>query len=403
MVSLIATIVTLAFVYLMAYHFTKNKKLSLIACLLPLVDPVIRAWSLQARVDMLALMFAVIGMYLVIKYQNTKWVFISIIPFFIGFHVKYTMVALPVTCLYLLFTQFKKGLLYSVIVGGLIGGSIIIGDAMTGGMFIKELLTFNQTSPFMYADSGIIMSNFNLAIWVVVGTGTLALFYAVYNRKNILSWWLFASLAWDTFSLVRNGGYANYCVEAIITISICAVLAIPQLESAFAKLENKSNAIMLWILALLVVWQVYLSVFPTFPLPTKNYTIACQQVTQIISNTNQPVITENSGLVLNAGKQLEIEPFIFSNLYNLGLWNQDNLLNQIPSFDYVIAVGTPLDSPDRIYYTSHYTPEIQSEILNDYTLIYMSNDIRQYKMFVYENNVDIIKDGNRCDVLGITP
>ena len=405
MVSLIATIVTLAFVYLMAYHFTKNKKLSLIACLLPLVDPVIRAWSLQARVDMLALMFAVIGMYLVIKYQNTKWVFLSIIPFFIGFHVKYTMVALPVTCLYLLFTQFKKGLLYSIIVGGLIGGSIIIGDAITNGMFIKELLTYNQTSPFMWANKGIITSNFNLTIYPLIGTMILSLFYAMYNRKNILSWWLVASLVWDTFSLIRNGSYINYYVEAIIVVSICAVLAIPQLELAFAKVDNRKNIILIWFMLLMVGWQIFVSCFMPFEMPNKEYTLAMNQSKEIISDTSKPIITENAGLVLNAGKQLEIEPFVFNNLYYLGLWDDSTLINQIDNgqFDYVV-VHLSLTFPPLINPPTHFTLGIDSAITSNYTIIYEDENYQWYQTIIYESNVKIIKDGgNRCELLGITP
>jgi len=304
--------------------------------------------------------------------------------------------------LYLLFTQFKKGLLYSAIVAVLIGSSIIIGDTLTSGMFFKELFTFNQTSPFMWANKGIITSNFNLTIYPLIGTMILSIFYAMYNRKNILSWWLVASLVWDTFSLVRNGGYINYYVEAIIVVSICAVLAIPKLELAFAKVEDRRNIILLWFMGLMIVWQIFVSCFMPFEMPNKEYTLAMKQTTEIISDTNKPIITENAGLVLNTGKQLEIEPFVFNNLYNLGLWSDSALANRIDNggFDYVVVRSI---LATRVLPLGHFTIGIQNAVTDNYTIIYQDSNYSWYQTIIYESNVKIIKDGgNRCEILGIT-
>ena len=111
---LIATLIIAIFIFLIARRFSKNKLICLLAALLPMLQPAYREWIMQARCDMVAIMFSVIGVYIVVRWQSDKKIFWSIPLFLLAFFTKQTaVVGAAAACLYLLFCNRKIFVTYT--------------------------------------------------------------------------------------------------------------------------------------------------------------------------------------------------------------------------------------------------------------------------------------------------
>jgi hypothetical protein len=55
--------------------------------------------------------------------------------------------------------------------------------------------------------------------------------------------------------------------------------------------------------------------------PDKTYTQSCNEVKAIIQDATYPILTENAGVVIDAGKEPYYDPFVFYNLDKLGYWD----------------------------------------------------------------------------------
>ena len=74
------------------------------------------------RVDMLAILFELAGIYVIIRFENSRWLWLSIPLFVLAFYTKQSLVAFVAAgCLYLFIRNRKQGLVYS----GLLAGAVL--------------------------------------------------------------------------------------------------------------------------------------------------------------------------------------------------------------------------------------------------------------------------------------
>ena len=62
-----STLISCGVIYFIVREFTDKKWLAFIVAFLPLANPVLRDWSLMARVDMMGVMFSLLGIYFFTK------------------------------------------------------------------------------------------------------------------------------------------------------------------------------------------------------------------------------------------------------------------------------------------------------------------------------------------------
>jgi hypothetical protein len=126
----------------------------------------------------------------------------------------------------------------------------------------------------------------------------------------------------------------------------------------------------------------------TFPLPPPEYTQACDLVSDIIKNTNEPILTENAGLVVVNNKSPYFEPFVFRSLIRQGLWDEVHFIQDVDSqrFDYIILVS-PIENDDPQW--GYYSAKTKNGIINNYSLIYKYENscwYGWYALYVYQAN-----------------
>jgi len=121
-------------------------------------------------------------------------------------------------------------------------------------------------------------------------------------------------------------------------------------------------------------------------MPDKAYVSATADVKEIIKNTNEPILTENAGLVLSAGKTPYYEPFVYTNLEQLGYFDQNIVINDLNNqrMDYLVLERP--ESPGN-YDSTRFTPQIAAAIDSNYRIVYTFFNFSWGSHFcVYESN-----------------
>jgi hypothetical protein len=137
----------------------------------------------------------------------------------------------------------------------------------------------------------------------------------------------------------------------------------------------------------LIPTQIILS-FSRNPIlmPDKAYDKAAARVEAIIKNTEQPVLTDNAGLILNAGKTPYYEPFIYTNLEHLGYFDQNIIINDLNNqrIDYLVF-QQPVTAGS--YNHTLFTPGVVNAIDTRYRIVYTYVTFSSgYRLCVYESN-----------------
>lgn len=366
LLGIIPTGISCVFLGLIVYHFTKNKLLAVIGCLLPLLHPIIRDWSVQARVDCLAVMFSIIGIWIAVKYEKTRWFWLSLVFFALAFHTKMNVVGFVGVGLYLLLNkQFKK-----MVIFGLIGGVIMILPLIIVPDLANHMLWYNTTTKADYNLDATIHNN-TILVLPMVGMLFTAGYYAVKNRKTLPTTWLISAFVINGYLCTGTASFINYFVENIYVASLCCVLMLPAIFE-YAQTKNRWVNMDIAIVALIVLTPLMPSNYHAFPNPDEAYASQNEIVMEIIADTDRPIPSENTGLLVNADKQVEMELYIFNNLAEAGMWDDRPYVNKYETgwFDYVIL---RIPTEERANGDGHFSKEVIDLINENYTLIYKSD------------------------------
>ena len=383
---LIAALVIAIFIFLIARRFSQSKIICLTAALMPMLQPAYREWIMQARCDMVAIMFSVIGIYLVVRWPADKRIFWSIPLFLLAFFTKQTaIVGVAAACLYLLISNRKIFVVYSGTLLASMAAVILIGNVLTAGQFFNQLWNYNRVVPLTWPLNIVGMNYADIFYPFVIVLGlTVIILYLKrnsYQQYLIPLLWLASSAIVTCVLLFRSGGFINYGIEFIIVSGLCFALLLEQVKNIHPK------TVYTVIICLLIPTQIILS-FSRNPIlmPDKAYDKAVARVEAIIKNTEQPVLTDNAGLILNAGKTPYYEPFIYTNLEHLGYFDQNIIINDLNNqrIDYLVF-QQPVTAGS--YNHTLFTPGVVNAIDSRYRIVYTYVTFSSgYRLCVYESN-----------------
>jgi len=376
--NLLCTGADMMMVFSIVQHFTKDKLIAVIAALLPITAATMIGWSMYIRVDMLAILFELVGFYLFIRlYEKKSIYFLLSIPFYLlAIFTKQSIAAAAVACTLYLFIQNRK---LGVAYGGLL---LLLGlaifataDKLTGGDFYREVILYQRTVPAI-RNIGEVISVIMTSMILFLPHCVMAVWFIKEQLTHVVSILIVSAFILNSISLLHPGGNVNYFFETIFTLSIGAGLFLPTILQYQGKAINMIGTSVCFLIMLLV----YNFMFGIFP--DKGFTARCRTAESLIADASYPIMTENAGLVLDAGKVPYYEPFVFNNLTQLGYFDGNKVLHDLTSnrIEYVI---TQYKLPyDTIY---RFDNELQTAIANNYHIIYDTTDF-QYCFVVYEAN-----------------
>jgi len=386
-------------VYLIIKRITGKTIYGVIGALLPFTQPVIRDWSLMARVDMLAVLFSIIGFYITLRYKGSKWIYLSIVLFTAAILTKISAIAgLGAVLIYLLIYNRKVFTKYTTILVATLATAFGVLQYVSGGEYINHVLVYLNTVDKVW-DVNTIVTYATIVLLPLIAIMIIALTYVVKNFKNkdfnLIGLYFVVALVVNPILALKPGAYINYYIELIVGACLCTAVFLPSLIADAKAIYTRYKKVTAsgLLIAMLITCFCALSHEHAFPFPNKQYEVDARAVTEIIQDTNRPVISENSGLVMNAGKEVYVEFFIMVQMAELGVWDDTNYVNDYKNqyFDYIIL---RIPTYKRAEGDGHLSREVIGAINENYTLVYEPpENYYWYGLCVYKSNDKIITDG----------
>ena len=371
----------LVMVYLITHNQTKDKLVSMIAAALPMTVLTMMGWSFFIRADLMAVLFDLVGVFIVLKYHKTSAVYWAIPIFLLAWYTKQSTVAgVVASCIYLLFQNRKLGVKFTVIFGTVFLALLGVFQITTNGEFIRNILLYQGTVPSFQHPLNILWTLLTSA-GLYLPTLILSGIWLKGNYKHFLSIFAVVALVVNVLTLLHTGGTINYLFETIFAMSVLAGLYLGKSEWTEAKtfITLLCSMALLGMLFYSAIWG-YKSAFPS-----QQYWNEYQEAVSLISDSDYPILSENAGIVMDAGKIPYYEPFVFGNLARLCYFDESLVLADLASnkIDYVITqYQLPYTKVQRL------SDKVQEAIIENYHMVLdaSENSEKGYGFVVYEAN-----------------
>ena len=341
-------------------------------------------WAPLMRIDMLAGLFAWIGVLLFVAGagQRRYW---CAVPFLLALYTKHTALAAPAACLIVaLVVDRRYAVRLAAIILGTGLGLFLAIDALTAGTFHFLLIKANNNA-FSWAQAFSylldIKANYpvELAIAVVgavsllrqhvTGNSNVSRRAANWNwARPVLGVFLFTAFL-VSLTVGKIGAYVNYLIEFTGVMWACVAVMV---GDACAEAERTQAIVPRVVAALLpVLLLVPMSSGAASPdrlvVPDTRQRDAMQELLEMVRRTDGPVLSQDMTLLVLAGKPVEFQPVDMTNLANQREWDENGIVRPIEQRRYrlVILDFDVAAPPDSVYLS----PRIVGAIRDQYRLL----------------------------------
>ena len=328
----------------------------------------VQEWAVLMRVDMLAISFGMVGVYLaIVAGHRTIILSAAIFMFVLAGYTKQTELSAPMAAMLVAAMVNVRSALKAAAFGLLIASAaFIILQASTGGGFWRHVFEYNIHNRFYFQlMRDLIRSQMPDALGVLVGIVAFAFLgwteaTAILPRNladwveairqsrrlralAILSlWFIFASV--QLVSVGKSGAAQNYFIEWMcITTVPTGMVASLAWESVQIrdKVERFAGLVGL-LLSLAVAEHAFHRPFSANRIVDDRNGIASRvHLVDLIRESPKPSLSEDMVLLLRAGQTVPIEPSIFAELTATGIWDPRPFLELIEdrAFGLIILEG----------------------------------------------------------------
>jgi len=423
LIAFLCTLGAAFFIALILREFTPNQKLLplLIGSVTFLINPYVLEWSSLFRIDMLALLFSLAGLYYVIKNpQNNKVIILASILFVLAAYTRQSFgLAAPLAALIWTWTKNRKQALKLFLIYA-ISGLAIFGllQWLTDGGFFFHIITaninpFNWTTVLHFAQDIVQKMPWILTFLVFY----LALGWYYTQSYPYLAPYLIAGMI-ATFTIGKVGSNVNYLVEisagfALLTGTIFgklyealpienekkpeidfSVKQIPKPEVVEPQVRKKLwiNLAFFLVLAGTLFFQIVsLTQDSLFgPIHSRRDRIKRGNdyiyLEEKIKNASKegPILADEFMAMLPDNRiQLYFQPFAMTQLSNTGIWNQTQFLESIEDQNFpAILIHHFQTYP---VYLERWTNEMRQAIFDNYVPVEMKADSIIFEPKDFEN------------------
>ncbi|MFW5980618.1 MAG: ArnT family glycosyltransferase [Halanaerobiaceae bacterium] len=351
-ISVLSTFLIALFSGLIVKEISQNNLLSVITGFLYLSIKYVFVWAPLARIDMMGVMFAVVGIYWVLKYHNSKKLFWANIFFLLAVYTRQSLFAAPISAyIWLIIQNREKGIIHlkKFFISGF--SLFIFLTVITRGQFFLHLVLYNMDETSWQTVQHYLSEQLSIYLLLLL-FGIMGIILLIKDKKILIPLYFLISFMFS-LTIAKVGSNVNYLVEFYAALCISAVLFLHYLF-IYVKQQKKLSV---KILAVFGIVLFFFHIVTWYHIPygqewIETYGVKRNQgkekeVLTLIKNTEGPVISEDMGLLALSGKKVQFEPFEFTQLFNQGYWDQDLLLDDIEKgkFEQIIIKFNP-DNPD---------------------------------------------------------
>jgi hypothetical protein len=360
-------------IYLFVQRKTKDNYLAGLAALFYFASPYV---YYQAHVfgDIMSLgiIFSLLGLYCVDKYEGSQKVFWAVPFFVLAFFTKQYFIAAPIAaCLYLFFrdrkTAFIIGLAYSLC----LAAGIAVAAYLTNGYFIFHTIMSNRFSYVVFKMVFEYISTIQIHFLLL----TIAVVYVLsklFVKKADLFSIYFMITALIALGVGKVGASSiSYMLELLVVS--CLLFALYFKEQGDQIAANIQSG--LFISILLIGQLITLAHAPyaadsSYRLsstPTYRDRLVGEQVSRLIKQATGPVISQDAGFVVINGQELLVDPILVTQLSLAGMWDQSNFVKDIDQRKFTLVL-LKFDLATTKH-TGWFTDEMLLVLRNNYQLV----------------------------------
>jgi uncharacterized membrane protein len=354
--------------------------------LLPLTFRPLEHWFVLMRVDMLAIALAFLGVALTVRAtRRPAWLMLAMPAFVLSVYTKQSALAAPAAALAVLLVMKPRAAILAGLGGAVLGlGALAWLEWQTAGGFLRHIISYNVNETWSLQQLVKQLRDQHIyALLLAVAVIGLAMLWprrAAASRwpdagtsgdwptvVPIVSVWLLISLAMLLTTLGKTGSFDNYFIESMC---ICAVpagmlvgLGWQAVVAAAGHSETALRSGLIWVL--LALATVPLAKRPPECGGWPGFGLAAIQENLVreIAAQDRPVVSEDMVLLLRAGREVPIDPFLFRELARTGTWDQRRFLDLIDARVFAFVVSDhdpPLFTPEVLAAIHRAYPRVET-------------------------------------------
>ncbi|MBU0672802.1 MAG: glycosyltransferase family 39 protein, partial [Candidatus Margulisbacteria bacterium] len=351
---------------------TKDGYVALIASLFYLASPYV---YYQAHVfgDIMSLgiIFSLLGIYLVSKYEGSNKIYLSLPLFILAFYTKQPFVVAPAAaCLYLFFKDKRTALKFGGTYALLVLTIFLMANCLTSGNFYFHTIAGNR---FAYNLVKMLFEYITTiqVHFVLLGFAAAFALNKLLKRELDLFSFYFCLAALVAVGVGKAGASAiSYMLEPLAVACVLFSRSLVELQCRFKDyILARSLLVVLLILQLAALAHAPYTADSTFRLsstPTEDARLIGEKVSRYIQSTKGRVLSQDAGLVVINGKELLVDPILVTQLSKGGMWDQTGLVTDIADGRFsLVLLKFDLEQTKS---SGWFTDEMLSAIRNNYCL-----------------------------------
>ena len=331
-----------------------------IFCFVPVVF-----WALLMRVDMLAFLLSIAGLWLGLKaFERPMLIYAAALCFVAAVYTKQTSIAAP-AALFALMLWLRPRLALAGIATCLIAGLGVLAllYKVTDGGFIRHVFLYNinrfdlsrlHLIWTVLVENSLLFSVAAIGLWLKLkdlakrytwnSIGTAAENPADLASLGIVFYLLSTSLL--LVAVAKSGSSANYLIEWLFVIAIligCALADTLQLLVRSGRSSGADGRLIMGVFYILFAvtghaWKLGAvdSSFHEFWQPKRALDLA--RLSEKVRAATLPIISDDMVILLRNGKQVIFEPAIFAELQTTGVWNPQPFIDHIAARDFAMFI-----------------------------------------------------------------
>lgn len=337
--SIVATVAVLALIGWNARRAIHEWPPAIAAAALVASSPFVYDWAAYARVDMLALAFAVAGVLAAHWINGWRGIALAAVACSLALWTKQTTITASVAvALALLLRAPKRGATFIAMVGVPSATAVALLNAGTQGEFVHHVLEGNASNPI-------------LAVRAIAYVGTFAALHLI--ALAAAAWWL-RRTAWSpiatyvvvallaAFSAGNGGSSVNYLIEPAIALALAVPFAWRAIPTHARVLAPQLATLQLALLLHLPngFGTTYLAENALGRTPTSEDFAVGTRIDELIRDTPGEVIAEPAGFAVRNGRAVYVQPIDLRAEQLRGRWSSAPLLDALSSGRFSLVLTT---------------------------------------------------------------
>lgn len=371
-ISAIATILILYLIYKIFNNASQNRNLSIIFALFFICPIFVLKFSSICRVDMLALLFSLCGIYIFLKYypQNSQKSYWAILFFVLSIFTKQNYIAAPVAVLiYLFFKNRKDFLKFAVLYIGSVSAIFLILNYFTKGEFYNHIIVYHFASFIKMEYAGLFglyqgfLQDYSIFIILFIINILFIRLNPVYSIYFLINLVLL-------LTFLKPGSDMNYFLEPYLALLISTGLSILYILNKYRYIKLKMLLFSLLILQLFIIlpYNQYYEIITRVFEPKSN--IIEERINEYVRNTEGPILSHDVYYLILNKKPVNLEMYEFHMLINADFWDPQVIIDDCNNRRYKLIISYP-------NYIINYYPMFKC-LVDNYSLIDVLNNYQVY-------------------------